>query len=371
MHFHMLQISSFSYPFGRIFHETIQTLNNYVLRILPFFLGLPLFFSAIHNATQHAITHNKTQHNKINYNTRHANPSPIAWHRQDLLCSSHLEGFLERLSTSSTPVEEQVKLAKLVTLCSSENPERRSFIANFKLGDALKSIVNLLDQNEDSITAVVGDAVWILSFADPHSHKYFVEHAVDKMAARLVERTKALPDLSDAEKPAAALAVMWMAAGLQNLAASYCDTESGHCWWEYQFPEDETTPDSEYGVYLHQESPLEVDGKLAASKMAANDELVTTLQTLVCQDPMTVDDEEFWASEATLEKAASGTVDPKIITWAVTGLIKNLSMYEESYKITVAAKDCLCKLVLSEDWLVSRSTVRCELNGRNKCNAMK
>ncbi len=246
------------------------------------------------------------------------------------------------------PLEDQIKIVELLTLCSSEHSDFRNKIGTFEEGVALKVMVDLLNEDKDSVTAVVGTTIWILSFADEHNHKFFTEHALEPMANILVARANALEQIDETNKSACALAVMWMAAGLQNLAASYCKTDSGHCWWEYQFLEGDG---EDYGIYLHEESPLIVDASTAAEKIvkAASGELVGVLHRLVCEDPMTEDETHAWASEATID----GLAHPKIITWAVAGLLKNLSMYEGSLATTVAAKECLCALTQSEDWLVS------------------
>lgn len=295
-------------------------------------------------------------------------PNVLTWMRQEKLCSEHLETLMKRLATrfdedSNLALEDQTKIVQIVTLCSSENPDRRHYIGTFQDSVVLKAVVSLLDEGSDSVTAVVGDAIWILSFADHHNHDYFVEHAIEPMASILVDRADALEKMGEQKSPgadgdasAAALAVMWMAAALQNLAASYCETESGHCWWEYKHPEEEADEDNqegEYGIYLHEESPVFISAERAAEAIvkAAGGELVPVLHRLVCAEPMTEEDESIWASEATVEGA--GSVDPRIITWAVSGLLKNLSVYEESFNATFDAKDCLCALVDSADWLES------------------
>ena len=263
---------------------------------------------------------------------------------------------MARLSTRfdadpTIPPEDQIKIVQLLTLCSSEHPGFRQTIGSFEEGVALKAIVSLLDENQDSVTAVVGAAIWILSFANQFNHDYFTEHAIGKMASILVERANALDQITEeANKSACALAVMWMAAGLQNLAASYCETDSGHCWWEYKFSDQES--DNEHGIYLHEESPLKVDASESAEAIveSVGGELVNVLHRLVCAKPMTGEDEDAWASEATIDGSA---VDPRIITWAAAGLLKNLSIYEGSNTATIEAKECLCALTQSEDWLVS------------------
>ena len=282
----------------------------------------------------------------IRYNV----PSDLVWIRQEKLCAKQLEPLLVRLSTrfdadSNITLEDQIKIVELLTLCSSEHPDFRNTIGTFEEGVALKAIISLLDEGQDSITAVVGAAIWILSFADQFNHNYFTERAVEKMASILVERAKALDQMDEASKPACALAIMWMAAALQNLAASYCETDSGHCWWEYGFSKEA----EDGGIYLHEDSPLEVDATKAAEAIvkSVDGELVSVLHRLVCADPMTSEEEHLWASEATIHGTSTSRISPRIITWAVARLLKNLSMYEGTHEVTVAAKDCLCLLTRS------------------------
>ena len=288
----------------------------------------------------------------IRYNV----PSQLVWLRQEKLCSKYLDGLLKQL-TKSYDNEKTIKLVTLIKLCSSEHPEFRQQIGDYNKGAALKFIVSLLDKNDDSLTAAVGDAIWILSFANEANHNYFTEHAIDKMTSIIVNKYEELEAAKDDEDiTGPALAVMWMAAALQNLAASYCETDSAHCWWEYEPYDEETDPEGtgeHHGLYLHEDSPVFLDGTAAATKIANASGLAKVLHDLICADPMEEEEHESWASETTIESVREHGVDPRIVTWAVAGLLKNLSMYDGSYQVTIDAKDCLCALTQSQDWLES------------------
>jgi hypothetical protein len=184
-------------------------------------------------------------------------------------------------SAPTISLEDQTRIVKLVSLCSRENPDNRQLIGTFRDSVVLKATVSLIDidididdegGNNNSLTAAVGDAIWILSFANQHNHEYFVEHdAIAKMALVLVAKANALEknEIRASDQPAAILAIMWMAAALQNLAASYCVTDSGHCWWEYEFPsKHDENDETENVLYLHAENPLVVDASHAANTIA-------------------------------------------------------------------------------------------------------
>eukprot|EP00536_Pseudo-nitzschia_multiseries_P011837 jgi/Psemu1/308607/fgenesh1_kg.426_\ len=160
--------------------------------------------------------------------------------------------------------------------------------------------------------------------------------------------------VSGEDKAASTLAMMWIAAALQNLAASYCDTDSGHCWWEYDFEEEEESGE-EGGLFLHEDSPLVIDGSKAAEFIvnSADGRFASLLQTMVCVEPMADEDEAFWPTLATVDGALRAASDPRLATWAVAGLLKNLSMYAGSKEVPMQSHECLCALMHSEDWLES------------------
>lgn len=295
----------------------------------------------------------------IRYNV----PSEEAEERQEEFCSKHLETLFLMLSTrfnvtkGSVPLNIQTKVVQLLTLCSSEHPEFRQQIGSFNDSIVLRAILSMLEEGDPSIHAVVGEAIWILSFNNEHNHSFLTtNHAIAKIASTFVESTKDLEsdEISDDDKAAYTLAIMWIAAALQNLAASYCATDSGHCWWEYGVEDNEEVGE-EGGLYLNEESPLVIDGSGAAEFIAKFEggELANILQMMVCAEPMTEEDEEFWPSVATIDSALNAASDSRLATWAAGGLLKNLSMYTGSRDVPQQSQECLCALMQSEDWLES------------------
>jgi hypothetical protein len=256
-------------------------------------------------------------------------------------------------------INDKLKIIKILTLCSSENPTFRQKIGIYKDGKVLKEVISMIDEG-DKAAAIAGEAIWIFSFNNLHNHNYFVDNgAIPKMSEIIVTKGKNDKDHN------AILAVMWVAAALQNLAASYCDTDSGHCWWEFDDNEDG-------GLYLHDDSPLVTDGTKAAKEIIKSglrndngddgeNELINIMKSLACREPMTEDD-RMWPSLATIDDEIT---DSRITSWAIVGILKNLSMYSASVHATLSSEDCLCSLTESEDWLVSSFVFRVLHFGRN------
>lgn len=263
-------------------------------------------------------------------------PSEEAESRQQNVCSAELldrlVGLLDASAAEPTTLEDKMKVIKITTLCSSENPQIRKMIGTLKEGIVLETIVSMLDRGDEAV-AVCGEAIWILSFNDAHNRDYFVEKgAIPKMVNTIIKSGNIHGHFET-------LAIMWTAAALQNLAASYCKTQSGHCWWENDF---------HYGLHLHRDSPLSIDGSNAARKIVQSEDFVRKLKDLACRGP--IESDQIWPSLATI---GDSFASPKLSTWAVAGLLKNLSLYTVSRPSAYSAKQCLCILQESEDWLES------------------
>lgn len=291
-------------------------------------------------------------------------PSDEAKERQERFCSKHLLSLVTLISTRSEPefnmpLEDQVKVVRIITLCSGEHPEYRKQIGGYKEGMALKAILSMLDESDAIADIVVGEAVWVLSFNDKHNHNFFIENgAVEKMGNLIVQNIDDLEEvegdeLDEEDSAILTLSVMWLAAGLQNLAASYCGTDTGHCWWEYDEPDEESG--NEGRIRLHEDSPLSIDGSGAAKLIAeaADGQLAEILQDFVCDSKIGEENVDHWPTLAKMSNAMEAASDFSLATWAFAGVLKNLSMYEGSKKVVEEARGCLCELARSEDWLES------------------
>lgn len=284
--------------------------------------------------------------------------------RQYEICASHLEHVMDILLQPATPNETNVlssldtlrKAAKLVTMCSLQNPFFRAKIGKYGNGAVLSKIVDMLTCCGDDEAATAAEAIWILSFNNKYNHDYFVENgSLDKLSRVILKPSSSRQMMQHISRSTTAettthdshtnhLAVMWSAAALQNLVASYCTTDSGHCWWLF----DERTK----GLQLHPESPLSIDGSYAAACISQNKDLVNRLQDQVCRGGMdhARDDEEILPSLATIHDTDQD-FSPKVTTWSMAGLLKNLALYDSSKNIPNEVIPCLCVLIGSDDWL--------------------
>ena len=98
------------------------------------------------------------------------------------------------------------------------------------------------------------------------------------------------------------------------------------------------------------DSHLSIDGsRNGARKIVQSEDCLRKLKDLACRaGPIELD--QIWPSQATI---GDSSASPKLSTWAVAGLLKNLSWYTLSRPAAYSAKQCLCILQESEDWLVS------------------
>jgi hypothetical protein len=139
--------------------------------------------------------------------------------------------------------------------------------------------------------------------------------------------------------------VMWAAAALQNMAASFCATEGdGGCYWSWN--------NKATHVQVEEESlPIVADGTATRRAMLAEENLVEALVDYVCAGPITGEpsDENILPGE----NAQDGRDDasPNLIAWAAAGALKNLALEPDAKERIEDAMPCLCRLRESSDWL--------------------
>ena len=98
------------------------------------------------------------------------------------------------------------------------------------------------------------------------------------------------------------------------------------------------------------DSHLSIDGsRNAARKIVQSEDCLRKLKDLACRAGP-IERDQIWPSQATI---GDSSASPKLSTWAVAGLLKNLSLYTVSRPAAYSAIQCLCILQESEDWLVS------------------
>jgi len=243
-------------------------------------------------------------------------PSDATWERQTSGGCKDLSAVLELLAKDSN----NTKAAEYLVLCTSNQPTHRQQITT----EALDSIISMLDHKDTA--AIAGETIWIASFNNKQNHQHLLQ-AIPKLAKLLTDEDC---DCYHAQ--------MWAAAALQNLMASYCVTETGHCWWHWN-------QEGEFTV--EQESPLAIDGEPARQKVLNTLEIVDALSKFVCQGPSPGD---LMPGEATINH----TVAANMVTWAAVGALKNFALNPEARALLLDDEDlllCICELAGSDDWL--------------------
>jgi len=143
---------------------------------------------------------------------------------------------------------------------------------------------------------------------------------------------------------------MWAAAALQNLAASYCDTDDGRCYWRW-------SSSKENHVILRSSSrPVLSDGSAVRTEALAVPGLVQALTRLACQGPVVLSSGKDEPSDDNVfpgENAIAGRdeTNPHIVAWAAAGALKNLALEPSAANVLELALPCLCRLAQSPDWL--------------------
>jgi hypothetical protein len=141
---------------------------------------------------------------------------------------------------------------------------------------------------------------------------------------------------------------MWATAALQNLAASYCDTEhDGRCYWDWNSINDN------HVTITSDSLPIVSDGAWIRQRMLQIDGLVPALTEWACTGPV-----HGHASDANVFPGENGQAgrdeaNPNIVAWAATGALKNLALEPAAKPLmeASAAMPCLCRLKKSPDWL--------------------
>lgn len=236
--------------------------------------------------------------------------------------------------------EDKNKAAFVISSCTIDNPRNRHNIGTYNDGSALQILVEMLEVKSGEQSAIDGaalaaEAIWILTFNNANNHHYFLSNDTISSLSDLVKYEN--------ESLSTQRLKMWAAAALQNIAASYCETSTGHCWWDYYGAD---------GLYLLPESPLRDElGDKAREIVMHDTDLVSLFKRGVCKGPIST---HPMPSKAT----NTDNLPTQIVTWAYVGVIKNLALSGSAPKIFSPIINCLCDLSHSQDWLVSFSRMR-------------
>ena len=144
--------------------------------------------------------------------------------------------------------------ALVLTHCTMNHPNNRKVIGmsvdifqalKQLLEDAFNTYQDVHKSREEKKEAGLAmgraaEAVWILAFAEPQNGEGFLEVGIIDSLVLIVNKCH-IDFLPSAEESLCSYGVMWSLAALQNLAATYCSSESGRCQWEW-LPHGELKP---------------------------------------------------------------------------------------------------------------------------------
>ena len=277
-------------------------------------------------------------------------PSPTAetTEMQSKLClRGELLAAIELLCSTNEDPSLHQRAIDFLAICTTNNPRNRWLIGGDTcVAPALVKVVHAASVNKDAVkaeeeanhAAAAAEAIWILSFNHGPNHAALVKAgAVEALGGFIVScGSKASSGFSfSCGHPRS---VMWAAAALQNLAASYCATPDGRCVWQW-------SPDQ-----LKPNTAPTIDAEAVRLRAINLDGLVDELHRLVCDWPGAKNRGEGqpWPAAATV---AVSDNQPSIVQWAVAGALKNLALSPKAHEGILPAEPCLCKLSKSPDWL--------------------
>ena len=248
-------------------------------------------------------------------------------------CDS-LPDALAVISSSSSAAHLLGLACEYATFCVTNNHKQRSHLSEY-LG-IHSSIVKLVSSKNTHTSAMASHLIYIATFANSVNHQGFINAGAVKKLAAIVKNPKG-----------SQVQIMWAAAALQNLAASYCDTEGdGRCYWKWRKNKGEFS----FELYSNKYTMLS-DGDAVRQEMLSDQELVSSLIGLACRGP--VRGEKTIDNPYVGENAIIGTHDEasSIVPWAAAGALKNLAIAAEARPMIEASIKCLCRLAHSPDWL--------------------
>jgi hypothetical protein len=258
-----------------------------------------------------------------------------------------LREVLSVITDGTVSEEAKAKACDVATLCVTNNPQNRAKLSDH--GGIHDAVLSLVSSSKPHVSAVASHLVYIAAFANKKNHQAFAEAgAVAKLSAVV---KKAPQD--------AAVQIMWAAAALQNLAASYCDTgvDDGRCYWGW--------PDNkeiDHVVIMHDSLPLVSDGSKVRNEMVKDKALIKRLAELACKyGPVRgkpggdnpYPGENAMRTVAGKDSPVGHETHQNVIAWAAMGALKNAAIVDPTTKGLIDPKymHCICRFSHSLDWL--------------------
>jgi hypothetical protein len=255
-------------------------------------------------------------------------------------CDS-LPAALDLLTAKSVlSADEEVKAlaCEYATFCITDNPVHRAKLASH--GQEIHSaIVKLVTSENPQTSAMASHLIYIATFSNAENHQeFFAAGAVAQLSSVLQNGAKEDSKITPVQ-------IMWAAAALQNLAASYCDTkDDGRCYWFW--------PKSRDHVVLTKESVSMISsGSSVREAILQNLDLIQVLNDYVCHGA--VEGEKSDENPFPGDNAETGKheVSANLIAWAAAGALKNIALEPKAREYIEPALPCLCDLAQSPDWL--------------------
>jgi hypothetical protein len=249
------------------------------------------------------------------------------------------------------------------TFCITDNPDNRNVLARLGQEHAIlhKRIVELIASKDSYTAAMAAHLIYIASFNNAINHKlFFKANAVAVLCKIITEFATSMnkqqqsPPPSPSSQPSRPHVVMWTAAALQNLAASYCD---GRCPWIWDSAEaDHVQVDSSY---LPVTSPGDT---VRRTVLLRHEAVIQQLLEMAChygpvQGTFSDVDNIFPGHNGIIHRDEDSF---NLIAWAATGALKNLALEQDiNDRLDVVLQEspvlmaCICHMSHSPDWLES------------------
>jgi hypothetical protein len=234
-------------------------------------------------------------------------------------------------SLSSKNPKVQATAAEYATFCITDNPDQRDLVVT--VPNIYKTVVKLVASDNAHVSAMASHLIYIASFNNYDNHwGFFKANAITALATVMKTKTNAAQ-------------LMWAAAALQNLAASYCKTKDGRCWWEWYAGQDDAP------VIDFENLPVTSDGTTMRLVMLQDKALVETLLTWACQGPVSGEMTEKNVYPGDNAVIGRDEEIKNIVPWAAVGALKNIALEPEAHPLLEPAVRCFCKMSHSKDWL--------------------
>jgi hypothetical protein len=263
---------------------------------------------------------------------------------QSVTCPSVIPSLVKTLHNKTLPLEVRGEAAEVLHLCTTNNPANRAKIGSVVNGKVFEGIADLIHTSMTTWNATVplvntkrlevyqtmdrvgktvaqaAEAVWILSFNNEANQKGFYDAGLVDVLVRTIQTC---PVHFGHASPCSE-AVMWSLAALQNMAASYCDTESGACEWKRR----KRGRDLFLPRGVQKTNTVHHADRMVRERIfhfIEKEDFGKLLNYLLCAGPVKEPHSVTfsWPSQA---KDIQSEKHPEIVPWAVAALVRNLAL---------------------------------------------